>query len=266
VEYVGLVNRADDAEDRVVVRLAAPVDCWVQTADGARVYRDGSDGPRVAFAEYWTLAKRDGRWTLVSIEQDSEGAHHLDDEVVATPWSDSRIGDEALVEQAVADRVADGTSPADVAEVGFDGTAREAALDIALADGRFAPDVLEAAARRAVAAWAEAVDGDDAALEHVASPAAIDALLYGGDERRRSRLVVRGPRVRTLSIERLDAQARPARMELALTVAGRAYREDRATAAVVEGSREREVTLRERWILALEGPDDAPWRVVGVSR
>jgi predicted lipid-binding transport protein (Tim44 family) len=220
----------------------------------------------VAFAEYWTLAKRDERWTLISIEEDAEGAHHLDDEVVATPWSDSRVGDEALVEQAVADRVADGFSPADVAEVGFEGSAREAALDLALADGRFAPDVLEAAARRAVAAWAEAVDGDDTPLEHVASHEAVDALLYGGDERRRTRLVVRGPRVRALSIERLDAQAQPARMEVAVELRGRSYREERATAAVVEGSREREVTLRERWIMALDGPDDAPWRVVGVSR
>ena len=41
-------------------------------------------------------------------------------------------------------------------------------LDLSLADARFAPDVLEAAARRAVAAWAEAVDGDDAALLEVA--------------------------------------------------------------------------------------------------
>ena len=38
---------------------------------------------------------------------------------------------------------------------------RTAALDLSLADGRFSPDVLEVAARRAVAAWAQAIDGDD---------------------------------------------------------------------------------------------------------
>ena len=95
----------------------------------------------------------------------------------------------------MADRVPEGFAPADAASFDFAGTARAEALDLSLADARFAPDVLEAAARRAVDAWAEAVDGEDAALERVASPEAIDALLYGGDAQRRTRLVVRGPRI-----------------------------------------------------------------------
>jgi predicted lipid-binding transport protein (Tim44 family) len=265
VEYVGLVNRAADEEDRAVVRLSAPLDVWVERPGGVRVYKTGRDGPRVGFAEYWTLAKRDGHWTLVSIEQDSEGSHHLTEEIVASPWADSRLHDEALVEQAVADAAPPGFSPADAASVEFAGTAREAALDLSLADARFAPDVLEAAVRRAVAAWADAVDGDDAPLERVASAVAIDALLYGGDAQRRTRLVVRGPRVEGVRIERVDAQAQPARMEVTLTVHGRRYREDRASAAIVEGSRDREASFAEHWILALDGPGDAPWRVAGVS-
>ena len=39
------------------------------------------------------------------------------DEIVASPWSDSRLHDEALVEQAVADRVPEGFSPADAADL-----------------------------------------------------------------------------------------------------------------------------------------------------
>jgi predicted lipid-binding transport protein (Tim44 family) len=265
VEYVGLVNRAADEEDRAVVRVSAPLDSWVQTPSGQRLYTTGHDSPRIAFAEYWTLAKHDGRWTLVSIEQDAEGAHHLTDEIVASPWSDSRLHDEALVEQAVADRVPDGFSPADAATFAFAGSAREEALDLSLADARFLPDVLEAAVRRAAAAWAEAVDGEDAALERVASRAAIDALLYGGDAQRRTRLVVRGPRIERVVIERVEAQAQPARMTVTIAVRGRRYREDRDTAAVVGGSRDREATFQERWDLALDGPDDAPWRVVGVD-
>jgi len=265
VEYVGLVNRAADEEDRAVVRLAAPLESWVETPGGGRIYKTGHDDARVAFAEYWTLAKHDGHWMLVSIEQDSEGTHHLADEIVASPWSDSRLHDEALVEQAVADRVPDGSSPADAAAVDFAGSAREAALDLSLADARFAPDILEAAVRGAVAAWAEAVDGDDAPLERVASPAAIDALLYAGDAQRRTRLVVRGPRLERVTIECLDGRAQPARMVVAIGVRGRRYREDRDTAAIVAGSRDRETSFEERWTLALDGPDDAPWRVVGVG-
>src|SRR5215207_8148355 len=61
---------------------------------------------------------------------------------------------------------------------------------------RFGPDVLEAAARRAVEAWAEAVDGKDAPLERLASREAVDELLYAGDSSRETRLVLRGPGVR----------------------------------------------------------------------
>jgi predicted lipid-binding transport protein (Tim44 family) len=125
--------------------------------------------------------------------------------------------------------------------------------------------VLEAAARQAVAAWAEAVDGEDAPLERVASREAIDALLYGGDARRQTRLVVRGPRVERVTIERLDAHAQPARMEITLGVRGRRYREDRDTAAIVAGSRDSETSFGERWVMALSGSEDAPWRVVGVG-
>jgi len=56
--------------------------------------------------------------------------------------------------------------------------------------------VLEAAARRAVEAWAEAVDGKDAPLERLASREAVDELLYAGDSSRETRLVLRGPGVR----------------------------------------------------------------------
>ena len=102
----------------------------------------------------------------VSIEQGAEGSHALQEEVVATPWADEQgMRDEALVEGAVADAVPEGTSVADVADLQFDGDGRAAALDLSLADGRFAPDVLEVAARRAVAAWADAVDGSDAELQ-----------------------------------------------------------------------------------------------------
>ena len=45
----------------------------------------------VTVAEYWTLGKRDGRWVLLSIEQDAEGAHHLDAEIVASPRPDVLI-------------------------------------------------------------------------------------------------------------------------------------------------------------------------------
>ena len=48
------------------------------------------------------------RWILLSIEQDAEGAHHLDAPIVASPWSDdARLHDEAVTELAVADATPD---------------------------------------------------------------------------------------------------------------------------------------------------------------
>ena len=130
---------------------------------------------------------------------------------------------------------------------------------------RFAPDVLEAAARRAVEAWAEAVDGDDAALERIASPEAVAGLLYGGDATRATRLVVRGPRVKRIRIAAVQVEQVPATMTVELELGGRRYVEDRDTAAVVSGSKDSAATFTERWTLALDGPADAPWRIVGVG-
>jgi len=201
-----------------------------------------------------------------SIEQRAEGDHHLDEQVVASPWSDEqRLDDESLTELAVADGLPEGFTTADLAQVDFDGDARAHALDLSLADARFAPDVLEAAARRAVAAWAEAVDGDDAALERVASTDAASALLYAGDATRRTRLVVRGPRVKRIRIAAVQVDQEPATMTVDVELGGRRYVEDRDTASVVSGSKDSATTFSERWTLALDGPADAPWRVVAIA-
>jgi predicted lipid-binding transport protein (Tim44 family) len=149
--------------------------------------------------------------------------------------------------------------------VSFEGTAREQALDLSLADARFAPDVLEAAARQAVAAWAEAVDGDDAALEAVATPEAVSELLFGGDASRKTRVVVRGPRVRQIKIVAVDVKHEPATMTIELDVGGRRYVEDRDTASVVSGSSDRAETFWEKWTLAMAPKQAIPWQIIATG-
>ena len=63
------------------------------------------------------------------------------------------------------------------------------------------------AARRAVQAWAQAIDGDDALLDRIATQAAKRELLYAGDTSGTVRLVVRGPVVNRIRIVHLDAAA-----------------------------------------------------------
>jgi predicted lipid-binding transport protein (Tim44 family) len=264
VEYLGLTNREGHADDRVTVRICATLRDYVVLRNGAILRKRGETDDTVSLTEFWTLAKRDdGGWIIASIESDAEGRHVLDREIVATPWGDEqRMGDASLLEVAALDKLPEGMSAAEVADVDYAGDARTAALDLSLVDGRWAPDVLEASVRRAVAAWAEAVDGADADLLDVATPAAAQALLHPGDTSGRTRLVIRGPRVTRLTIAALDPAATPPTMTAELAVEGRRYVEDRDTAAVLSGSKERATTTTERWTLALSGPDERPWQVV----
>ena len=265
VRYVGMTNRERDDEDRAVVHVDASLEDFVEGPGGVRILHTGDSDTVTELREFWTLAKRQSRWILMSIEQDAEGRHQLDAPLVASPWADERLRDESLVEGAVADAALPGVATAELVDVDLAADARAQALDLSLADARFSPDVLAAAARRAASAWADAVDGGDAPLEAIATPDAVNALLYGGDASHDSRLVVRGPRLEGVAIEQLLPTPEPARMTLAVRVRGRRYTEDRDTAAVLSGSRERETTFTERWTMALDGTDDTPWRLVGVA-
>ncbi len=265
VEYVGLTNRAEDRDDRIVIRIEAVLEDYVEDRIGRRIQRDDAGTTRRFVAEYWTLGKRegDGRWIVLSIEQGAEGDHQLEETIVPTPWGDTgRLRDASLVELAAADKLPDDVKASELASVEYEGNARAAALDLSLADGRFAPDVLEVAVRRAVAAWAEAVDGSDRDLAAVATPEALHELLHPGDAGARTRLVVRGPRVHKVSILGLDAASDPPRMTVTVEAEGRRYIEDRDTTTIVSGSQSRPTRFSERWTLALAGDDENPWRIV----
>jgi predicted lipid-binding transport protein (Tim44 family) len=267
ISYMGLVNRADDADDRVTVHVSATMEDYVVDRAGNHITRNGQTSETTACNEFWTLGKRvGGGWRLLSIEQEAEGAHVLDAEIVATPWGDDqRLHDEAVAERAADEAAPPGFAPGELADLDFEGTARAAALDLALADGRFDPDLIEASVRRAVAAWAEAVDGEDAPLEAVARPEVVRELLHPGDAGAHTRLVVRGPRIGQVRISGLDAAATPPTIAVEVDVRGRRYVEDRDTVALVSGSRDRESAFTERWTLALEGPADWPWRLAAAG-
>ena len=260
VEYVGMVNRADDADDRVTVRLEAKLKAYVETKDGGRIMQNNKSSEITGLTEYWTLDKRDGRWCLLSIEQDAEGTHHLDASIIASPWGDDeRLQQESIAERAAADAAPASVSPGELVDLDFAGPVRGQVMDLSLADGRFDVDLIEASVRRAVSAWTEAVDGDDAALAAAARPEAMSALLGTADGR--TRTVVRGPRIEQVTISALDAQATPPTLTVDLQVHGIRYVEDRDTVAVVGGSKTSEATYMLRWTLALDAEGEWPWRI-----
>jgi predicted lipid-binding transport protein (Tim44 family) len=265
VDYVGVTNREEADDDRVVVLIEATLRAYVVDRDGKKILRKDETDDAVDLSQYWTLGLRDGRWILLSIEERAEGEHHLSEPIVGSPWSDDqRLRDEALIETVTADGLPPGYKPADLVDLDFAADARGAALDLAVADARFAPDVLEAAARSVVEAWAQAVDGVDAPLEHLASRSALRTLLYEGDNTEKTRVVVRGPRVKRVSIVVLDAKAVPATMTIEVELGGRRYVQDRDTAAVLSGSKDDATVFTERWTLSLDGPEAHPWRLTEV--
>jgi predicted lipid-binding transport protein (Tim44 family) len=266
IEYVGLTHKGDRENDRVVVRIDARLKDYVVDRYGRHLKRNGRLGETTRVREFWTLGRRGDHWVLVSIEQGAEGRHALDEQIVATPWADDQgMRDEALVEAAVADAVPAGVKVSEVADVHYEGDAQSAANDLSVADGRFSPDVLEIAARRAVQAWAQAVDGNDAALRQIATPDVARELLYAGDPAGRTRLVVRGPVVNRIRIVGLDAASEPPAMTVEVDLTGRRYLEDRDTTAVVAGSKSRASSFTERWTMTLDGDAAQPWRITAVG-
>ncbi len=265
VEYVGLVHKGDQDEDRVAVRIESRMRDYVVDRSGRHIKRRGQFTETVRLREYWILQRRDDHWVLASVEQGAEGAHVLKDRIVQTEWADEgAMRDEAMVQQAVADAVPQGTKVAEVADLQFTGDARSQANDLSLADGRFAPDVLEIAARRAVAAWADAVDGPDQSLRQMAAPVALAELLYAGDHSGHTRVVVRAPEVQQIRIIGLDAAQEPATMTIDVDIRGCRYIQDRDTTRIVSGSSTRTVSFTERWTLALTDDQQNPWRITDV--
>jgi hypothetical protein len=260
VRYIGLVNRPGDAEDRVVVHVHARMHDRVYDAAGRAVFRDADDNGHRPMSEFWTLAKRDGRWILTSVETDWEGAHHLREPIVPSPWADDRLHDTATIERAAASTIPPATL-AEVVPAELPDDLRVAALDLAAFDGRYAPDVLEAAAQRTVAAWAEAIDGNHSTLVALAGGGNTTLLLHP-DRDDHHRLVVRGPRLRQLRIVDLRPKGTPPGMTVEATITGRRYLEHRANGAVLVGSRDHDATFTVRWDLVLSDDPSVPWRIV----
>jgi predicted lipid-binding transport protein (Tim44 family) len=293
VEYVGIGRGARTAAapgggpDRVVVRIEARIRDWVTDRSGREINERGAPTKTVRMREYWVLQRNPaaaaaapddgglgaefdlstpssggGDWILASIEQGAEGSHQLEDQIVQTEWSDDQaLQDEALVEQANADAVPAGTKLSELTNttVAIDQDARAQALDLSLADGRFAPDILEIAARRAVQAWAQAIDGEKQPLLALASSDAVQNILYPRDSG--SRMVVRGPRIERITIVTLDALSVPATMTVDVKVNGRRYLQDRASAAILAGSDIHAVTFTERWTMTLSNDPQNPWQI-----
>ena len=234
-----------------------------RTARAASSSATGDDGESVTLAEYWTLgARATARWMVLSIEQRAEGDHHLDAQIVASPWSDDaaaarRVGHRARRGRRPPRRLHDG-GPGRASTSTGDG-ARRTRSTCRWPTAASRPTCWRrprgARSRRGRRRWTATTPRSRRSRR----PRRSRELLYGGDATRKTRLVVRGPRVQA------DQDRGGAGRAGAGDDDGRGWSWAAAATSRTatrppssSGSKDRATTFTERWTLALDGPADAP--------
>jgi hypothetical protein len=114
--------------------------------------------PRRSLVTWLTFVAPPGEdWRFSRADFGPRGEYHLAAETVPEPVRDPALHDEAIRELAEDDSAA---APGEL--LGRKGDSWQRLLDLSLADGRFAPAVVEAAVRSLIRAWRGlAVSGDD---------------------------------------------------------------------------------------------------------
>ena len=153
------VGRHEPAE--AVVRVDLGVRYWPRVAvlgPLVRALQWRSPADRVLWL---TLVAAGGSsaWELGRVDFDEAGEYHLAAETVPEALRDPAIADEARHELAGDDAVED---PGELLRA--DDDAWRQLLDLALVDGRFAPEVVEASIRTLIRAWRQMVIGAEGAL------------------------------------------------------------------------------------------------------
>jgi hypothetical protein len=215
VDILGLINRAGDSEDRVVVRVRA------------RSRRGG------AIDERWTLVRDGDAWRLGAVAGDPLARSLLQASLIASPKDDTkRLREQSLQE------LSDAGAPSPGELVDSDAPALQQLRDLAVADERFDPLLIEAALEHIVQAWEQSSDGSDAPLLAVATGAGAHGLQFPapGNGRRR----IRDGRLQQREIVRVNAAATPPQVDVRV----------RVRAAVSDEPHPRRLTLA--WTLALD--------------
>ena len=212
-----------------MVRVSATLDDYVLDGAGERINHTATPRGETYLREYWTLGKRDGRWTLLSIEQDEEGEHQLDAPMEADPAEDARLTDRARVEAAVADALPAGVSPAEVDDDDA-ANALAKARDMSLADAALRPGHHRGA--RSAAGWRPGPRRSTATTPRSRTWPSRRCCRSCSTRRARAaslRLVVRAPVVRRVTLVDLDTEATPATATVHMELEGVRYVEDRNT-------------------------------------
>lgn len=176
IDLLNVINRNDEEEDRVVVRVRLRIYCKhpsLGTLPG------GLFAHHTHLDERWILGRTGSRLVLLSWGGDPLAEPVLTAPLIPTPSSDTeRLREESLAELANAQKVGDDVALGGL--VSADETPALALLDLSNVDGRFLPALIAAELAHLLEVWEAAVTGSEAPFEELASVGSRAALLRPG--------------------------------------------------------------------------------------
>jgi hypothetical protein len=252
VHVLRVVNREDEAEDRVVARV-----CINIARDPHRSHNLPGDrtllaARHVRLEQRWTLARHGDDWFLVSLSGDPLSSTVMSSPLIASPASDdARLREAGLQELGAAGAVA-GVDAGELLD--RDASPSEKLNDLALVDDRFDPALLEATIKHIVEAWEAVSDGSAHPLSEVATKHGIRSLAFPGGPGGRRYI-----RDATLSHWKIAAITPPT-VRVAVEIKAAVYRSDGRS---VTGSDRRRRKLNFAWTLKLgsEPGEASRWRL-----
>ena len=252
VHVLRVVNREDEAEDRVVARV-----CMNIARDPRRSHNLPGDqtllaARHVRLEQRWTLGRHGDDWFLLSMSGDPLSSAVMSAPLIASPVDDEdRLREAGLQELGAAGAVA-GVSAGEL--VDSDSTPSQQLIDLALVDDRFDPTLLEATIKHILEAWEAVSDGSAHPLSEVATKKGIRSLEYpGGPGGRR---YVRDATLSHWNVSEITSGG----VRVAVQLKAAVYRSDGHS---VTGSDSRRRKLSLVWTLKLgrDADEAARWRL-----
>jgi hypothetical protein len=256
IDLLRVVNREDEAEDRVIARVRVQVRCKHPRPLGDDVFGKLVARRHVHLDERWTLGRSENRWMLLSVDGDPLAGPVLTAPLIPTPSHDlQRLREESLAELASTEKVAKGVRLSDL--VPADEQPALALLDLSIVDGRFLPALIAAALAHLIEAWEEARTGPETPLQSLASTDARASLLHPSNDKR---LIVRDAVLKSWEPTRLELPRQPPAVEVALTVDAIRYVAT-ADGDYLAGNAEDHHSMALTWLLELADAAQTPWRL-----
>jgi len=249
IDLLRIVNRENEEEDRVIVRVRL----WVH-----RKHPTFELTVRlVHLDERWTLGRSNGHWVLLSVDGNPLAGPVLTAPLVPTPAYDTeRLREESLADLASGTKVADDVVLSDL--VSEDQPPALALMDLSVLEGRFMPAVVAGSLAHLIEAWEEATTGSEKPFKVLAGAEARAALLQPGPG---ARMVICDAVLQSWEPTRLEISQRPYAIEVTLHVDAVRYVVSGSGEHLAGSDRESHKMLL-KWTLQLTDSSRVPWKLV----